>query len=870
MSQASFDSHWDLVLGIYRDKRWFKYPLLTSDLYWLMRARIARFEEHIESSNDNAIKVWLPAAKRCYDNIRNSSFHPDVHAPYLKALLITSLPEHIHEFIMHVTAIFARSQGLHQSIRDVLFKSILSAQDGPYPSRADLLATIAERFADDRAGENSFHNGQPARGREDFDRDLPHSLPVNARGLVTALERAVFHDKWMRTPRDAVAAQVHAWSSAVARRVFSVASDDKALTDLRWNCLVLLALIRTTSSQWRGHSADAVREPLRRAAGMEWQTVCVLAAIENVLGETHAQACDSLAPEVVQGFSGVLRKLWHDWTSIPVSDGPPRPPYVSRIVCASFLKLAGYLKDKSLVDACREYCVSAGLWLYQESNPSSAAGLPALAVEQLHAALMSGTFFERALVDLVVCTTDMDILRKAVDSAILRQARLDPEQAQELVAWASHRGIAPSSRVIAHVGVGLARCGDSSYLERYMAHPRLNPEERAHVLVAHLRMYASHGRQFMSPTAFMNAAHDAMLLSTQVADPKVLCRAFWSSLLVLVKEGYGARAVSLAKDLTARHSSAFPTSNYTKLLLALLRNREVKAAHALLAHCSALHPDMASAWKAIVFSQSVRDGASRLASTLARSSGIGRSLRWQAVSLSRSLRDPKRTLFASFRLSQLYGQAPNPVLASRAVQLLIRLGRFHAAKKLYERICGQESPEVRTSTGNMILHGAAQRPARSRLLPVQRVRTVLYLYKTLREKYAFAPDRVSINILLKTMLLSKQLNATQMRGLFDALVGMGYPSGVRSAEGGVTTSAGVFGTSAVERLVIGGLEIPSFPAPMMYMRHVRPLYKTFIKAFYVLGDVQAARTIVGILKALEAGKVARLARGRDWDVHGRR
>ena len=50
MPESSFDSHWDMVLGICSDKRWLRHPLSISDQYWLMRARLVRFQEHMEHS----------------------------------------------------------------------------------------------------------------------------------------------------------------------------------------------------------------------------------------------------------------------------------------------------------------------------------------------------------------------------------------------------------------------------------------------------------------------------------------------------------------------------------------------------------------------------------------------------------------------------------------------------------------------------------------------------------------------------------------------------------------------------------------------------------------------------------------------------
>ena len=46
--------------------------------------------------------------------------------------------------------------------------------------------------------------------------------------------------------------------------------------------------------------------------------------------------------------------------------------------------------------------------------------------------------------------------------------------------------------------------------------------------------------------------------------------------------------------------------------------------------------------------------------------------------------------------------------------------------------------------------------------------------------------------------------------------------------------------------------LPEMDSPLSFEKHVRPLYKMFIKAFYRRGDIGAVRTVVRILKAVEA------------------
>jgi len=87
------------------------------------------------------------------------------------------------------------------------------------------------------------------------------------------------------------------------------------------------------------------------------------------------------------------------------------------------------------------------------------------------------------------------------------------------------------------------------------------------------------------------------------------------------------------------------------------------------------------------------------------------------------------------------------------------------------------------------------------------------------------------------------IDSPKMKALFDHMVRCGYPASARWCEtGGVPFST----PPSAETFNIAKL-----PCAISFERHVRPLYKMFIKAFYVRHDIRAARTVVGILKEEE-------------------
>ncbi|KAI0775318.1 hypothetical protein BD413DRAFT_662612 [Trametes elegans] len=779
MSATASHPRWELVLGICRDKQQLGHSLFTSDLYWRMRGLIARFEENAASDRDKAERR-LVEAKSCYMAIAHTSPSPDIHLPIFKALLVASSVKHSRDLAVHMAALLRRFGSVHPSLRRVFFKSIVACAEMRSHPNQEILSVVAQRLV-------RREDGRPVEMVRSSVTHATSSQHTSAHGLVLALEQAVFVDDLSDGTSHLLDNDATRWARTVAGRVFSATSGRDPVADVRWNCLVLLALVRTHTPEWSGSGAELSTDPALRAAIMEWQT------------SPGSPANSSLSTEVAQGFSGVLRNLWHEWIAVPSSVAPPRSPYVSR--------------DRTLVDACREHSISAGLW---------APGLQTLATEQLFAALSCGTFFERAIVDLVVCTADMGILKDAVGAA----------HAQELLAWARHRGIPTSGQVVADVGIALARHGVGIYLDRYLNDPRLSPEQLAQVTTAYLRTYA-----VLGPSQI---ARVVVSLVPQMSDPLPL--------LGRLRPGHAAEAVAL-----------FEPAATPQLISRLLR-----LAQRVLARCARVHPNLARILELAIIMRIGKAGASKITIRLALRSRLPRrSFVLASAALARAISKRRRTALPTRSIPSLYGTSSDPVMALNAIEVLVRARRFHLAKKLYARVCAQEDVAVRTDAGNIILHGAVHR----RRLHRRRLRVFAYVYRTLVERHAFVPNRVTVNIVLKTLLLSRELDRAQMRALFDAVVRMGFPVGNRGVQReGEAGSRGVFGTDGPLPMAVKGVEIPRAMGPIMYARHVRPLYKTFIKAFYLVGDVRSAWVVITILKDLKARQMQRVLEDRDWVV----
>ena len=93
------------------------------------------------------------------------------------------------------------------------------------------------------------------------------------------------------------------------------------------------------------------------------------------------------------------------------------------------------------------------------------------------------------------------------------------------------------------------------------------------------------------------------------------------------------------------------------------------------------------------------------------------------------------------------------------------------------------------------------------------------------------------------------IDLPKVKSLFDHMIRGGYPAAPQFLQGDVPF--------ATHPSVDSTLPLPPLPPEISFVKHVRPMYKMFIKAFHLRGDRRAAATVVGILKTEEAEERAR-------------
>jgi len=124
------------------------------------------------------------------------------------------------------------------------------------------------------------------------------------------------------------------------------------------------------------------------------------------------------------------------------------------------------------------------------------------------------------------------------------------------------------------------------------------------------------------------------------------------------------------------------------------------------------------------------------------------------------------------------------------------------------------------------------------------MRHILRAKDFLSQKYGFVADRITVNIVIKTMLRWRvQVDSRHIMCLFDHLVRNGYPASERWH----TVNGVPFGTPPGEI----ALDLSGIRQGYSFKRHVRPLYRMLIRELFLRKNARAAQRIIGILKEEE-------------------
>ncbi|KAF8207639.1 hypothetical protein K438DRAFT_1962549 [Mycena galopus ATCC 62051] len=812
---ARFRTYWPLVLELaeeirVRPKR---KPRTHAHHFWVMYAHLVRMRstpsEHEDDPASEATARYLLIRK---------SHDPEVHLPYLRTMLALRRPTHLPQLADLLCSVLEPPPTPDPRLTDLLWQIVLGADAAAAPIiQTRVLAMVWTRL---RRHPYVDATPKPLPPRHTFDplskRNLPRGVSIPE--LCAALATAPF--PYFRLP---LPEAVSSWAAAEAKAAFN----PRNAPSTRWANLVILALQAAPaalSGSGVGVGGGGGGEAEEAGPHVAWRTVFALAVFERTVPHD--------APELVRT---AVRRLWRTWRN---ASEITAPPLVRRAVVAAFFRLAARTKDGPLKDGCVRYCVSHGLWGSRREETK-----------------WDDVQTTEMFVDYVYALPPDSGWRARVADALFRAfLPRDVAAAQELYAFCTQRGIAISADSVHGLALALARMYFPDEALSFLDDARFSPAQVEELLDCVMRTLRAERHAFKDvPLAnVLGPAMTRLYLDTDRTPENRTKFSLRYALSVLAASGRPVEAVALLQVLHERQPDFFSIHYFLRMMRTLVKHRR-SAAVKLLRLVQRFAPRARQNFRRKLALRLARSGAHTLAAAAYRFGGTKNQPRTAREALARAvrfrvnMRDGKPPPGPASRIVSLIARRPRDAPTVRyGVALLARVGRMRAAKRVVgEAYKSGLDTAVLTWLGNTVLNGALHRTAGTH---ARLVRHVLRNREQLEARVGFVQDRVTVNVLVKAVLRWRTfMNGAQIRRLFDYMVRSGYPAPARWRRLGDVP----FGTPVGEAGVHGALNMLRLSPFISFERHVRPLYKMFIKALQLQGDKVGVRTVMGILHDVE-------------------
>jgi len=599
-------------------------------------------------------------------------------------------------------------------------------------------------------------------------------------------------------PCDATSTMLH-WLKTQTKSAF----DPRIPLDIRWSNLLLVSTICCPGQVELIPVPTTTTTPPSSAL---WRLLINMGTLQKHLSSERWPS----DPVMIEGTAQLLEDFWAQWVLLKADCILP----AKQAMLAAFLRVASAVGKSSLTALAMTECRQTGLWdLKPGGQHAQSIDLIVACFEASYKLTGSWEGCYATVSDTL--GPDGSWLQDVVELFMVRNSPTSAALACDLESWSRQFGVHPSSPVFQHFVSNLARDKQFDRLFSILDDATLPPVRRECVLYSLLHSLRLHRVQKLDKRQSQAIVRYCRTLFAGRQIPHHLNNSLRYLLTILPRGAKPILAVQLLETL--QHSILNICSpNFARRFIRQLflkgNLKLVLLAEGLLA--GMLGPVRDSARKAV---RKRWDARLRTISPLL---GIQHLVKRHGVSKKEwnmAIRD--------------------------AIGTLIRNGRFYTARKLYIRTALHLDVATRTATGNIVLHGSL---LGLRLRGRHRFRHVVNIKAYLESHCRFSPDRTTVNILLKAMLRwTSVFDSERVRHLFDQMIHNGYPAPSACRRGNSVP----FGHANID---LEGSIFPNLPAGFSFVRHVRPMYKMFIKAFYLRRDVVAAKTVVGILKEVES------------------
>ncbi|KAH7919717.1 hypothetical protein BV22DRAFT_1099124 [Leucogyrophana mollusca] len=827
--------YWLFVVSIAGDKEQSGMMLSPSDRYWLMRAGIATIEgvakDEPSESNSRLLSQSIVRTHKHYRYIRGHTGDPEVHVPYLEALLSTNDPIHLAT-AAHALSHFLRShRSCHPRLLETLCRILCQDRRGlSDKSQHELLNAVWFRVSKLR------EDNQQLRlvGKDDGHCTAPTGISRAAVQSSATYLGDIIRDTLFAAVPPETDSRVYRWAHAQLRSTFS---PDRPFED-RWRHLLLIALFYCPATAFTAQCALEWESTTSRGnAGMLWEVVFGFATLERALKDNASPLPEESAlRESMRNTAWALLGVWRASTK-----DESLPPFVTRALLASLIRIASATDDPSLFDTCRSRWHSERLWQFSKGDDLTRSQTVQITAQFLVAQIRVGNVPNYSIISaLAAICPEASWQSDVISTVVTDLVDTDLDLATSLAALTRQTGgdISPEA---AH-GVATALAG-RGYIHRavlYLNDPRFSPLQVEALLGAIARSLAQHRITRLAPEASRTLGN-ALYGLCRLSLPLHSSRCHVQHLIVLLcQSSRASQAVAIIRTVVRASPAYFQQSFLPRCFRALLKRKRIRHVAQLLELVDTMGKNRAATWRGQVVKGLATVKVSGLARQARRRILCSQYGRRKPISVARTaLRSSISPTVLSLKISStMMKPLPDPSALRFALQAHVHAGRAYAARKLFERFAAACDVRLRTSLGNSLLHAILLKPSPRN---GRQMRKVLALLSCLIKNHAFAPDRVTINILLKaTMRWRAMFDHRKLRALFDHMIRSGYPGGSYSI------GRPPFGTPLPHPA--RSLALPKVPPFISFERHARPMYKMFIKAFYLRHDVEGARTVIEIMK----------------------
>ncbi|KAI6165552.1 hypothetical protein EDD17DRAFT_172947 [Pisolithus thermaeus] len=820
--------------------------LTDSDRFWLMRVALAATGVLVSDSCDKVsrkkLAVLINRARIHYYAIRSHSFHPGVHVPYLQALLDTRDPRYVEILAKDMSYMLRTHRSCHPKTLQVFYQLIL--KHGTTLSRRSREVIVSSLCIRLQRAHHTCHSelqsegGSATPGIDTSCYDHPLDVSWVARYLSTFLFQ----------PLDR--RSLHHHRSWFMEELFTVFSPSQELSQ-RWMALTLVTLFQSCPSVAIIGSAsldDLPLEQLQSHGTACWQVIFGLATLEKLVKPSALSSTERALPGR-DSIRDILCALYEKWLQVVNARTVPRD--VACAVMASFFKLASIVHDPSLVEGCLALCDLGALWgpasfksLTKHHNHSNTfmTAQYLLALLRLH-----GPNADMVLRTIDAISTNVHWQRGVLSTVVRELASTELELALAALDIVKKAGMAIDSGPIDVLATSFTRGGTLEQAVRFLKDwkSQLSQEQRDMLMGAiAFRIHDVKLVRSFPRTSALVVDAIAGLYDSQ-SPPTHLRKRLEGMLLICCQHGRAQEAVDVVFGITRNTPKYFIPSFWHGLCRTLLRHRQFKSAVKVLTVVKSVYPSISRQLLNMVANAAIRARATRVAEgfhdQLNRSTKLYLWYRAQ-FNLPSERRIPRN--ITSLKLSSFLCDLSHkdPTFEYLFGELL-EAGRVGAAKRIFARVAPIASSSRRTVLGNLLLHGVSTQPTPRN---GRRLRKLLSLIEELARRHGFQPDRVTVNIIVKAMINWRTMfDNVRLRALFNHFIRVGYPPGDYSSQNLP------FGSPPAGRLfMIGEIRLSSH---VDFERHVKPLYRMFVKAFYARGDVEAARRVAEIL-SVEGGR----------------